>query len=104
MIRIGFHASHEQFPPSELLDLVQEAEAAGFDCAMSSDHFKPWGPARGHSGFAWSWLGAALKATAMPFGAISVPLSPHIGSINLKEPTLHLSFADQIEGPFDCPS
>jgi len=47
MIRIGFHASHEQFPPSELLGLVQEAEAAGFDCAMSSDHFQPWGPAQG---------------------------------------------------------
>jgi coenzyme F420-dependent glucose-6-phosphate dehydrogenase len=73
MIRIGFHASHEQFPPSELLGLVQEAEAAGFDCAMSSDHFQPWGPAQGHSGFAWSWLGAALEATAIPFGAISVP-------------------------------
>ncbi len=55
--RIGFHASHEQFPPSELLRLVQEAEAAGFDCAMSSDHFRPWGPAQGHSGYAWAWLG-----------------------------------------------
>jgi hypothetical protein len=41
--RIGFHASHEQFPPSELLALARQAEAAGFDCAMSSDHFRPWG-------------------------------------------------------------
>lgn len=47
MARIGFHASHEQFPPSELLRLVQLAEAAGFDCAMSSDHFRLWGPAQG---------------------------------------------------------
>ncbi len=52
MARIGFHASHEQFPPSELLRLVQLAEAAGFDCAMPSDQFRPWGPAQGHSGFA----------------------------------------------------
>lgn len=71
MVRIGYHASHEQFAPSELLRLVRMAEAAGFDCAMSSDHFKPWGPAQGHSGFAWSWLGSALQATALPFGIIS---------------------------------
>ncbi|HEV7255874.1 MAG TPA: TIGR03885 family FMN-dependent LLM class oxidoreductase [Mesorhizobium sp.] len=73
MARIGFHASHEQFSPSELLRLVQAAEAAGFDCAMSSDHFRPWGPAQGQSGFAWAWLGAALQATSIPFGVISAP-------------------------------
>jgi coenzyme F420-dependent glucose-6-phosphate dehydrogenase len=73
MVRIGFHASQEQFAPSELLQLVQEAEAAGFHCAMSSDHFKPWGPAQGHSGFTWAWLGAALQATSLPFGVISAP-------------------------------
>jgi coenzyme F420-dependent glucose-6-phosphate dehydrogenase len=73
MPRIGFHASHEQFSPSELLRLVEAAEAAGFDCAMSSDHFRPWGPAQGQSGFAWSWLGAALQATALPIGVISAP-------------------------------
>jgi coenzyme F420-dependent glucose-6-phosphate dehydrogenase len=73
MARVGFHASHEQFPPSELLRLVRAAEAAGFVCAMSSDHFRPWGPAQGQSGFAWSWLGAALEATSLPFGVISAP-------------------------------
>jgi alkanesulfonate monooxygenase SsuD/methylene tetrahydromethanopterin reductase-like flavin-dependent oxidoreductase (luciferase family) len=54
MPKIGFHASHEQFSPSELLELVQAAEAAGFDCAMSSDHFRPWGPSQGQSGYAGS--------------------------------------------------
>jgi coenzyme F420-dependent glucose-6-phosphate dehydrogenase len=73
MIRIGYHASHEQIAPSELLALVCHAERAGFDCAMSSDHFKPWGPAQGHSGFAWSWLGAAMQATSFPLGVISAP-------------------------------
>jgi coenzyme F420-dependent glucose-6-phosphate dehydrogenase len=73
MARIGFHASHEQFPPSELLRHVRSAEAAGFDCAMSSDHFKPWGPDQGHSGYAWSWLGAAMASTRLPFGVISAP-------------------------------
>jgi probable non-F420 flavinoid oxidoreductase len=73
MVRVGFHASHEQFAPSELLRLAQAAERAGFDCAMSSDHFRPWGAAQGQSGFAWSWLGAALQATRLPFGVISAP-------------------------------
>ncbi len=71
--RIGFHASHEQFPPSELLSLVQAAEEAGFDCAMSSDHFRPWGKAQGQSGYAWSWLGAAMAVTSLPMGVISAP-------------------------------
>ncbi|MDB5595154.1 MAG: putative dehydrogenase protein [Hyphomicrobiales bacterium] len=73
MSRIGYHASHEQFSPSELLRFVRHAEATGFGCAMSSDHFKPWGAAQGHSGFAWSWLGSALQATLLPFGVISAP-------------------------------
>jgi coenzyme F420-dependent glucose-6-phosphate dehydrogenase len=73
LARIGYHASHEQFAPSELLRLVGLAERAGFDCAMSSDHFRPWGKAQGHAGFAWSWLGAALQATRLPFGVISAP-------------------------------
>jgi probable non-F420 flavinoid oxidoreductase len=72
-VRFGFHASHEQFPPSELLALVEEAEGAGFDCAMSSDHFRPWGAAQGQSGYAWSWLGAAMARTRLPFGVISAP-------------------------------
>jgi coenzyme F420-dependent glucose-6-phosphate dehydrogenase len=73
MPKIGYHASHEQFAPSELLKLVRTAENAGFDCAMSSDHFRPWGPAQGQSGYAWSWLGAALQSTSLPFGVISAP-------------------------------
>lgn len=73
MAHIGYHASHEQVAPSELLELVIQAERAGFDCAMSSDHFKPWGPAQGQSGFAWSWLGAAMQATRLPLGLISAP-------------------------------
>lgn len=73
MARIGYHASHEQFPPSELLNLVRLAESAGFEAAKCSDHFRPWGPNQGQSGFAWSWLGAAMAATRLPFGTISAP-------------------------------
>lgn len=73
MTLIGYHASHEQFSPSELLSLVSEAEGAGFACAKSSDHFHPWSERQGQSGFAWSWLGAAMQATRFGFGMISAP-------------------------------
>jgi probable non-F420 flavinoid oxidoreductase len=73
-MKISYHISHEQFSPGELLRLVQQAEKAGFDAAFSSDHIEPWTPAQGHSGFTWSWLGAALQATErMTFGGITVP-------------------------------
>ena len=70
---IGYHASHEQFAPSELRELVMLAEQAGFQAAKSSDHFHPWSERQGHSGHAWSWLGAAMQATSLPFGMISAP-------------------------------
>ena len=40
---------------------------------MSSDHFAPWSSRQGQSGFAWSWLGAALTATTLPFGVVTAP-------------------------------
>jgi probable non-F420 flavinoid oxidoreductase len=73
MPTIGYHASHEQFAPSELLACVRTAERAGFAAVMCSDHFAPWSERQGHSGFAWSWLGAALQATSLPFGVVNAP-------------------------------
>jgi probable non-F420 flavinoid oxidoreductase len=70
---VGFHASHEQFRPDRLLRLVQQAEAAGFDAAMCSDHWAPFSEVQGQSAFAWSWLGAALEATSLPFGVVNAP-------------------------------
>ena len=71
---VGFHASHEQHPPSRLLALVQSAQQAGFQCGMCSDHFNPWGTVQGQSGFAMSWLGAALQAVPQwTFGSVSAP-------------------------------
>jgi coenzyme F420-dependent glucose-6-phosphate dehydrogenase len=71
--KIGYHASHEQFAPGELLGYAKLAEAAGFDCAMCSDHLFPWSEDQGESGFAWSWLGAAMEATSLPFGVVNAP-------------------------------
>jgi probable non-F420 flavinoid oxidoreductase len=73
MAIIGYHASHEQYAPGELLRHVQRAAAAGFQAAMCSDHFLPWTAAQGQSGFAWSWLGAALQATSLSFGVVNAP-------------------------------
>ncbi len=73
MPRIGIHCSHEQIPPRELLAAVRQAEQAGFTAAMSSDHFSPWSERQGESGFAWSFLGAALEATSLPFGVVNAP-------------------------------
>ena len=70
---VGWHASHEQVSPSELLDAARSAQDAGFDAGMSSDHFSPWSERQGESGFAWSWLGAALATTQLPFGVVNAP-------------------------------
>ena len=73
MTLIGYHASHEQYPPSELLALVRDAESAGFAGVMCADHYHPWLEEQGHSGFAWSWLGAALEATSLSYGVVNAP-------------------------------
>jgi probable non-F420 flavinoid oxidoreductase len=70
---IGYHASHEQHPPSVLLDDARAAAQAGFGAVSSSDHLSPWGRAQGQSGFAWSWLGAAMEAVPVPFGVVNAP-------------------------------
>ncbi len=73
MTTFGYHASHEQYRPGDLLAFVHAAEAAGFGAAMCSDHFHPWLETQGQSGYAWSWLGAALERTALTFGTVSAP-------------------------------
>jgi probable non-F420 flavinoid oxidoreductase len=72
-VQIGYHASHELYSPRDLLRLVRRAEELGFPAAMCSDHFHPWTPEQGESGYAWAWLGAALQATRLPFGVVCAP-------------------------------
>lgn len=73
MVFIGFHASHEQIAPSALLDAVVGAERAGYDGAMCSDHLAPWTRAQGQSGFALSWIAAALARTRFSIGMVNAP-------------------------------
>jgi probable non-F420 flavinoid oxidoreductase len=73
MTVIGYHASHEQHAPSALVAAVRAAADAGFGAVSSSDHVAPWSRAQGESGFAWSWLGAAMAAVPLPFGVVNAP-------------------------------
>jgi G6PDH family F420-dependent oxidoreductase len=64
MTRFGYTMMCEQAPPDQLVRDVQSAEAAGFDFSVISDHYQPWLEEQGHSGYAWSILGAAAHATS----------------------------------------
>ena len=58
----------EQFAPSELVPQAVAAERAGFDALNVSDHYQPWWEP-GHSGQAWTLLGAVGQATErIPIG------------------------------------
>jgi coenzyme F420-dependent glucose-6-phosphate dehydrogenase len=65
---IGYAASMEQFAPSALLSYCKEAEEQGFTAVMASDHFNPWVPSQGQSGFVWSFMGALGATTSLRFG------------------------------------
>lgn len=70
---IGYAASFEQFHPTDLLSYSQQAEGAGFEAVMASDHFHPWVPSQGHSAFVWAWMGALGATTKMRFGTGVTP-------------------------------
>jgi G6PDH family F420-dependent oxidoreductase len=63
-MQLGYTMMTEQAGPKELVASVVAAEAAGFDFAVSSDHFSPWLDEQGHSPNAWVTLGAAAQATS----------------------------------------
>lgn len=60
---IGFMLGHEQFRVPELLEFGAAAERAGFDLLATSDHFQPWQANQGHSGLAFSTMGALSQRT-----------------------------------------
>jgi G6PDH family F420-dependent oxidoreductase len=59
----GYTLLCEQAGPRQLIADAVQAEQAGFDFAVISDHFSPWLEAQGHAPFAWSVLGAVAYAT-----------------------------------------
>lgn len=77
-VTMGYAAMFEQFTPSDLLDYCKQAEKVGFTSIMASDHFHPWVPSQGQSGYVWSWLGAlgAVTGKGLRFGTGVTPPGP----------------------------
>ncbi|MCU1373806.1 MAG: luciferase-like protein [Actinomycetia bacterium] len=63
MTAYGYTLFCEGNDPRDLVRAGIEAEAAGFEDLVISDHFHPWLPEHSHSPFAWSILGALAHAT-----------------------------------------
>jgi G6PDH family F420-dependent oxidoreductase len=63
MVRIGYTLMTEQSGPRELVRYAEQAEAAGFDFEVCSDHYSPWLDSQGHAPYAWSVLGAVSQVT-----------------------------------------
>lgn len=63
MADFGYTMMCEQSRPDRLVRDLQMAERTGFDFSVISDHYQPWLESQGHSGYAWSILGAAAQAT-----------------------------------------
>jgi G6PDH family F420-dependent oxidoreductase len=59
----GYTLMTEQSGPKDLVRWAVQAEAAGFDFEVSSDHYSPWLTEQGHAPYAWSVLGAVAQAT-----------------------------------------
>lgn len=63
MTNFGYTLMTEQSGPKDLVRWAVQAEAAGFDFEVSSDHYSPWLTEQGHAPYAWSVLGAVAQAT-----------------------------------------
>jgi G6PDH family F420-dependent oxidoreductase len=63
MVDFGYTLMTEQAEPRQLVRYAAEAERAGFDFEVMSDHYFPWLDEQGHSPNAWATLGAVTQAT-----------------------------------------
>lgn len=62
-VRFGYTLMTEQSGPRELVGYAVDAERAGFDFEVCSDHYSPWLTSQGHAPYAWTLLGAVAHAT-----------------------------------------
>ena len=63
MVDFGYTLMSEQSGPTELVRHAADAERAGFDFEVLSDHYFPWLDEQGHSPHAWGVLGAVAQVT-----------------------------------------
>jgi coenzyme F420-dependent glucose-6-phosphate dehydrogenase len=61
--RFAYFCGHEQWHPEELVEQAVQAEEAGFDALVVSEHFHPWVDDVSAAGFAFSTIGAMAHAT-----------------------------------------
>jgi coenzyme F420-dependent glucose-6-phosphate dehydrogenase len=64
MTRFGYALSSEEHGSADLVRNAAEAEQAGFEFALISDHFHPWMDSQGHSPFVWTILGGIARETS----------------------------------------
>ncbi|KRB74098.1 LLM class F420-dependent oxidoreductase [Nocardioides sp. Root190] len=64
MTSFGYTLMTEQSGPRELVGYARDAEEAGFDFLVSSDHYSPWLTEQGHAPYAWTVLGAVAQVTS----------------------------------------
>jgi len=62
-VKFAWLCSHESYQPEVLVDQAVNAEKAGFDVILGSDHFHPWVDDLSSAGFVWSWLGGVAART-----------------------------------------
>ncbi len=67
-LTIGYAAMLEQFTPNDAIDFSEYAEQRGFSGTMAADHYQPWVPAQGQSGFVWNVLSALGQRTTGDLG------------------------------------
>lgn len=67
-LTFGYAAMLEQFTPRECIELTAVAETHGFSGCMAADHFQPWVPQQGQSGFVWSVLAGVGERTTGDLG------------------------------------
>lgn len=63
MTTIGLFLSSEEHPASALVRFAGQAESAGMDSVLVSDHYHPWLDSQGHSPFVWAVLGGIASTT-----------------------------------------
>lgn len=63
MTKFAWLCSHESYQPEILVGQAIQAEEAGFDMVLGSDHFHPWVDDESAAGFVWTWLGSVAART-----------------------------------------
>ena len=99
MIKFGYKATNEQFPPTELLGYGVLAEQMGFDSVFVSDHLQPWRHDGGHAPFAMTWLGALGARTeriTMGTSVLTPTFRYHPGIVAQAFATLGCLFPDRV--------